>query len=102
MQKGGGVGARSKGVSEDWDCDGWIWGFGSGGEGGFGHADHRRGRLSNRGKSPRAEGESDLSWASGDRGIWGPGVSSANSRTVFKNRAIPKAAKVENLKQIGF
>ena len=66
-------------MSEDWDCDGGIWGSGSGRESGVGHADHGRGGLPYGGEGQRTRHQSDFRRALGDGGIWGAKSGGANS-----------------------
>ena len=69
----------AKNLPEDWDCDGRIWGSGSGGEGGVGHTDHGGVRLSDRGEGQGTRHQPDFRRASGDRSIWGERIEDANS-----------------------
>ena len=61
---------RTKNLSEDWDCDGGIWGSGSGRESGVGYADHGRGGLSDGGEGQRTRYQSDFRRTSRDGGVW--------------------------------
>ena len=63
-EKGGGVGSWAESLSEDRDCDGGIWGSGSGGEGRFGHTDHGRGGLPDGGEGKGVGNQFDLRRAS--------------------------------------
>ena len=63
------------GMPEDRNCDGGIWGSGSGGECGVGHADHGRGGLSYGGEGEGVGNQFDLRGASGDGGVWSKKVS---------------------------
>ena len=55
----------------DRNCDGGIWGSGSGGEGGFGHTDYGGGGLPDGGEDQGARHQPDFGRAPGDRGVWG-------------------------------
>jgi len=70
-KKSSGVGLWAESLSEDWNCDGGIWGSGSGGESGVGHTDHRRGGLSDRGEGKGIGNQFDFRRASGNRKVWG-------------------------------
>ena len=78
-QKIGCVGAWAESLSEDWNCDGGIWGSGSGGEGEVRHADHRGGGLRYGGEGQGVGNQFDLRRASRDGGVWGGGNDSNTS-----------------------
>ena len=65
-------------MSEDWDCDGGIWGSGSGGEGGFRHTDHGRGGLSDGGEGQGTGHQPDFRWASKDGNFWSEAIGSSH------------------------
>jgi len=83
LRRVGGPGGSDRGwaknLSEDWNCDGWVWGPRSGGEGGVGYVDHGRGRLSYGSEGEGVRHQSNFRWASGDGGVWG-------ERSLRKNR----------------
>ena len=74
-------------MSEDWNCDGGIWGFGSGGDGGARHANHGRGRLSNGSEGQRTRHQPDFRRALGDGGVWGKRANE-NFKTYLKHKRV--------------
>ena len=86
-QKGSGIGSWAQDLSEDWDCDGGIWGSGSGRESGVGHADHGRGGLPYGGEGQRTRHQSDFRRASGDGGVWGRRANET-FKTYFKDKRL--------------
>ena len=101
-EPGEGSCGRAGGVPEDRNCDRWIWGSGSGGEGGVGYVNYRRGGLSNGGEGARARDQPDFRRAPGNGGIWSKRVGRADSSAGFMKKVFTELAKVENLRSVEF